>query len=129
MPEQAKKTLRERMANKAGQLALIHWMIRAEDGPVVSGGLPGGKPGQPFGPGRFTVACNPERRNDPGFLASGEPHAVTCPDCMNHPLYAKSYEPRPGDKYEEIPAPARTLIEDFEKLSAGENHKPALTSA
>lgn len=124
MPEQP-KTLRERMAVKAGGKAVIHWMVAAERGPVESGGLNltgfvPAAPGEPGGPGRFAVACDPEDRvgvrRAQGFAASGETHCVNCPDCIKHPQFAKLYHPGPKvQRYEDIPEDHRRVIEAAEQ--------------
>lgn len=120
------KTLREKMENRAGQKALIHWMIADGKGPVYSDGLPGGQPGQAFGPGTYVVACDPKMVPSPTFLATGATNAVTCEECMKNPRFAAEYQARPSaKKYEDIPAEHRAAIEEWEKT----NVKPAWENA
>ncbi len=111
------KTLRERMANVAGGKATIHWLVPSDTGSLKSGGLPGGEKASPGlgGPGRYEVACDPARRNDPLFSASGATHVVNCPECIKHPRFAAEYQPAPNiEGYLDIPKEHREVVEAHE---------------
>lgn len=113
----AAKTLRERLVNVAGGKATIHWLVPSDTGSLKSGGLPGGENSPPGlgGPGRYEVACDPARRNDPLFSASGATHAVNCPECVKHPRFAAEYQPAPNiERYEDIPKEHRAVVEAHE---------------
>lgn len=74
---------------------LIHWLEECEDGPVVLKGHPRlretmGRPAD----GRYRVACRPkqntvssQKRGNVRFMCmtSGDPAAVTCPECLSTP--------------------------------------------
>lgn len=128
-----KKTLKERMAHVArpGEKVRVHWMIPDEQGNVESPGLPGGE-GTIYGGGVYRIACDPAEWHKPGCSATGETHAVTCQECMRHPLFAEQYEPRPGVTYDKIPKEVRDIIEQTEaeaakvKAAAGEGGEKKL---
>ncbi len=102
------KTLKERMRERYDGRVTVHWMAPQEGETVIDPLLDFERPA-------CKVACNPALVFDRWNAGSGEAHAVTCPECMKHPLFAAKYEPHPRlTKYTDIPEEHRKVLEEYE---------------